>query len=304
MLFACIILLATFLIVGCSEDEDTPADENIKLSECNRSAGELMDITGHIAIDGQNNIWFSRDNKFYTLSPDGVETEIAGTGESSLEDGSFRNASWLAWHQDGYLLFFDRGEISTDSWTRKVTPNGSFTNLRNEIVGDRAVSNTGKSVYIENAGGNSLSDLGRILELNDDNTSTPIHQQDETLYGIAFDTDNRLYFATLSAIYRLNEDGNTTLISGHSEERGDVQATLLESRYNWVRQLAIDPEGVIYVPDSSNDKVYRLAGNEVQVFASKENDKLDKPYRVNINSDGSQIFVTNIDDSIIRFKCE
>lgn len=270
-------------------------------SACNRSPGELLDFTGDFAFDDQGNLWFAKDYKFYTLSPDGIETEIAGTGEFSLEDGEFRGAEHLTWHPDGYMLFVDLANSAEfESSIRKVTPDGDITTLTqvSEYVRMMAISKSKKILFVQ-----GMDDIERekIYELLADNSSQLYHDQKEIVTDITFDEDDRLLFSTFNSIYQLNSDLSTQLIAGSSSE---TEEGFQYSFNDGISSFATAPQNVMYVTTAFGNNVLRIADNKVEVFADEENDLITSPNAVAVSPNGDQIYVKIALQKVYRFTCE
>ncbi len=304
------ILVAVFA-TACSSDDSEPdidEDSTVEIPECNRSAGEKLNITGHFTIDATGNIWFTRDNKFYTLSPEGMETEIGGSGEAKLEDGSFRSAQHLVWHPDGYVVFIDASG-TTDSWVRKITSEGNITTLvQIEAVGHASISNENTILFCYGSGSNSRT----IFELAENNTLNPLFvapqndpQREDRDYVLsaAFDDEGNLFYTTSSALYKVESSNTPVLVAGDPISTGDVQGSPSEARFSGLKSLAMTTDGAMYAIDPFAQKLLQITDTEVSVFASQETDGIELPFELRLSANGEKIYVLLQNGDIYSYEC-
>ena len=81
----------------------------------------------------------------------------------------------------------------------------------------------------------------------------------ETPWGIAVDTKGNVFAIVLSSyILKIDADGKVSILAG-STESGDVDGQGAIARFNWPFGIALDKDGNLYVADSFNHKIRKIA---------------------------------------------
>jgi hypothetical protein len=82
--------------------------------------------------------------------------------------------------------------------------------------------------------------------------------------GLCIDSSDNLYVSCplLSRIYKIDTNGNTTIIAGDPEGRsGDVNANGTNARFNAPNAIVIDKDGNLFVADTLNYKIKKITPN-------------------------------------------
>jgi len=77
-------------------------------------------------------------------------------------------------------------------------------------------------------------------------------------YGMALDADGNLIVAELSGrIRKITPEGVVSILAG-TEERGYLDGTLTEARFEYAFAVAVGPHGRLYIADYATKKEYRI----------------------------------------------
>jgi ribosomal protein L6P/L9E len=176
-----------------------------------------------IAVDVSENVYVAdyANHRIRKISPAGVVTTLAGSGERGFADGTgaeakFANPTDVAVDGAGNVYVGD----SNNYRVRKITPAGVVTTL---------------------AGG----DYG----FKDD---TGTAAQFRTPYGVAVDAAGNVFVSdsTNNSIRKISPAGVVTTIAGTGEV-GHLDGTGAEATFNNPKGLAVDSAGNVYVADTT-----------------------------------------------------
>jgi streptogramin lyase len=220
------------------------------------------------------------------VTPAGEVTTLAGkAGESGHQDGAGRAARFnypsdIAVDGSGTLYVADLYNFVI----RKVTPGGVVTTFAGQV---------GKSATLDGPAGKA--------EFN-----SPI--------GIAADYAGNVYVADMykNSIRKITPTGRVTTLAGQLSFRpGHVDGTARAAQFFHPYGLAVDGAGNIYVADSDNRLIRRLApGGEVVIVAgvagqpgqadgAGSSARFGHPFRIAV--DGARnLYITDLDNWAIR----
>jgi sugar lactone lactonase YvrE len=236
-----------------------------------------------IALDAAGNLYVSDWNRggIRKVSADGeIDTVVIhspGVGTLKVEA--------MAVGPDGALL------LATDREVLKVGPDGTLIGVAGSadkgFAGDGGPATSAKldspkglavdaanNIYIADAGNFRIRKIGAdgnivtIAGTGKDELSgeggPAVEANISTPSAIAVDSQGVLYVAIYNRVGRIGTDGRLTPfagnddgISGFSGDGGPARAARLED----VVAMAVDPDGNLYLSDSANDRVRRIAPN-------------------------------------------
>jgi sugar lactone lactonase YvrE len=191
-------------------------------------AGIVMDGSGTIFVADAFN------NKIRKITPSGVVSSLAGSGENGFADGTgakaiFNGPAGIAIDKKGnlYTAEFNGHRI------RKITPEGVVTTL----------AGSGKPGFAE----------GRGEEASFDNPE-----------GIAVDRDGNVFVADSKnhRVRKITPDGMVSTLAG-SGIAGYADGTGAEASFNKPIGVAVDKDGNVYIADVNNHRVRKITASGV-----------------------------------------
>jgi sugar lactone lactonase YvrE len=209
------------------------ADGPRRLARFSDPAGLASDIAGNIFIADSANHCLRR------LATDGTVSTLAGKPNQPGSDSThFDSPTALAVAKDGTLFVADTGNHAI----RRVSPSGTVTTLAGKPGEAGATNGVGVNARFN-------SPLGLALA------------RDGTL--IVADAGNH-------ALRRVTTDGTVTTLAGELESWGMIDGPPAVARFNGPVGLAFDHTGNLFVADSANHAIRRLAPDgTVTTFAGK-----------------------------------
>jgi sugar lactone lactonase YvrE len=214
-------------------------------------------------------------------------TAFAGSGVTGFSDGTGTGAEFdrpygTALDSSGNIYVADRGAQTI----RKVTSAGVVTTLAGtagysgstdatgiaaqfnqpgELVVDSAgniyVADTGNSTIRKIGPKGAVSTLAGVVGTSGSANGTGIAAEFSEPFGIAVDKSGNLYVAELGNcdIRKITSAGVVTLYSGTSGSAGSMDGAATAALFNQPVGLAIDASGVLYVADSANNTIRKVA---------------------------------------------
>ena len=192
-----------------------------------------------VAQDAAGNIFVADllNNTIRKITPAGVVSTIAGsTGFSGTNDGKgidarFKSPHGIAVDSDGNLFVADSG----NNTIRKITPDGTVTTY----AGAPGVSGSA----------NGAASDARFL----------------SPFGVMVDKNNNVYVADTfnHTIRMITPAGVVSTLAGKAGVAGSLDKTGTAATFNNPVSLAIDSAGNIYVADTSNHQIRKIAPGAV-----------------------------------------
>ena len=255
-----------------------------KLGERGQIDGPLatarLDWSTAMAFGHDGSLYFADRNTLRKISPAGMVSTLAGQGGvSGSSDGTgaaarFVSLTGIAVDADDNLYVADGPAV------RKVTTAGVVTTLANtraagcQFLGKPVVDSTGTvfatSSYsickITPAGVVSLF-AGSATQQQGNADGLGTAARFERARGIAFDSAGRLVVIDESTLRRITPDGNVTRWVGASSYGAYADGSFAQARFSAPAGITSDAAGNLYVADSGNYSVRKLAGGQVTTLA-------------------------------------
>jgi sugar lactone lactonase YvrE len=236
----------------------TPDREIIKLA--GSTIGSTDGVGGNatfnglrgIVVDKSGNLFVAEwgGRKIRKITPDGLVTTFAGSGETGSADGLGANASFSSpWGiaMDGFGNFYVAD--SGNNKIRKITPDGLVTTFAG-------------------SGGNASTD------------GTGINASFSNPREMAADKFGNLYvteaIGSNHKIRKITPNGVVTTLAG-SGEAGSSDGIGASATFNYPFGIAVDDGGNVYVSESGNDKIRKIsaAGDVITLAGNTPNTSTD-----------------------------
>ena len=260
--------IATFAGAGPSAPSPGTQATSIRLS-----------LPNSVAIDSGGNLYFSdaTANRIRRVSPDGTITTIAGADGPGLQgdDGpasraTLNNPTGIAIDSENTLYIADTG----NNRIRKITQTGQIstiagggdntadegTGLTVKLIQPTAVAtDRNGNIYIAETGGNRIRLLTRAGTLT---TLAGAQSNLNQPRGLRVTENGDVIFADSGSntVRRLSSTGDLTIIAGtgaagFTGDGGPATSATLNSPSD----VALDPDGSIWISDSGNNRIRKLA---------------------------------------------
>lgn len=215
------------------------------------------------------------------VSAAGDVSTLAGDGLSGFEDGvgtsaRFSSPAGIVVGSDGMIYVSEQ----YGNRIRRITPAGEVATLT--TVGTWESAN-----------------LGQVAEFQ-----APL--------GLAVDADDTLYVAESKrhVIRRITKHGDISILAGTESLAGFADGPASTARFNTPTDVALDPQGLVYVTDQNNHRIRRiLADGTVETFVGGAGDsdvgpipavQLRYPLGVECRPDGA-LYVSEAFGNRVRF---
>ena len=289
--------------------------------------GVATDSAGNVYVADTNN------NAIRKITPAGVVTTLAGGSGMGSTDGTGSAAKFAEPH--GVVLDTSGNVYVTDyvnMTIRKVTPAGVVTTLAGSPGVEGFVNGTGTAARFKSLQGIAIDTSGNLFIADSGNRSirkvTPAgvvttfvdgtNGQLGTPRGIVMDSTGTLYVTDYSnhVIYRVTSAGAVSRFAGFERgagvapQPGSTDGTTATALFNAPSAVAVDSAGNLYIADTSNNTVRKIASGNVTTLAGQAGRsssvdgkgsaaRFEDPYAVAVDGSGI-VYVADATDHSIR----
>jgi sugar lactone lactonase YvrE len=244
-----------------------------------KAAQAKFDAPWGVAVDKEMNVWVSEHggNRIRLIKKDGTVSTVAGSGEKGNADGVGNNAQFsapagIALDGSGSLVVADSGNGAI----RRVSPDGKVTTIAAKFKTPMgvAVDQTG-AIFVADSG------LSRIRKVLPGGTVEPfsgsgtIGNEDGAAESAKFYLPTGLAMigksvyvsdAGSNVVRRVSASGTCQLHAGSGAE-GFFDAPSASASFFGPSGLVAAPSGELFVADTKNHHIRRIAGEETTVTA-------------------------------------
>lgn len=236
-----------------------------------------------ITTDPSGNIYVSDAYRIRKITPTGVVTTLAGSGNSGSTDGVGVAASFgliysLTSDKNGNIYAAD----ATNNKIRKITPAGAVTTLAGSgVAGSKdgagsaaqfimlrsITSDSSGNLYVSEALSSKIRKItpqGIVTSICGSGAGAEDGSGSAASFfnpsGVAVDNLGNSYIAdaTNHKIRKITADGIVTTLAGSSSGNGSTDGVGSNASFNSPRGVAVDSVGNVYVADTLNHKIRKI----------------------------------------------
>ena len=249
-----------------------------------QGASAKFNTPSALAIDAQGNLYVADtgNNAVRKITPDGMVTTIAGGGNAGFEDGLASAARFNA--PIGVAVDSQSNVYVADTYNdriRKIGTDGQVTTIAGggqspgyldgpalsasfDTPCGVAVTPTGE-LYIADTGNNAIRKIGTDGQVTTFASAEPLAENQSLLFapvGLALTHDGFLYVTgnDRGRIAQIQPNGQVRALAGAGSGFKDGEGAA--ARFNSPTGIALDKRGALYVADSANYLVRKLASGE------------------------------------------
>jgi sugar lactone lactonase YvrE len=233
-------IIALMVLAGCSNSGGPDPGRSVVGTLAGSAKQGYADGTGTevqfnwpfgVAVDSKDNVYVADtgNHRIRKISPAGVVSTLAGSGEEGYADGAGTEAQF---YYPADVAVDRKGNIYVATGNhriRKITPAGVVTTL----------AGTGDEGYADGAG---------------------TEAQFGSLNGVTVDGRGNVYVADLDnhRIRKITPAGVVTTLAGNGDE-GYADGTGTEAQFNQPFGVAVDGKGNVYVADTGNHRIRKIS---------------------------------------------
>lgn len=249
-----------------------------------QGASARFNTPSALAVDAEDNLYVADtgNNAIRKVAPDGTVTTIAGGGQQGLEDGEARSARFnapvgVAVDKEGNVYVAD----TYNDRIRKVTKEGQVVTIAGGAQSPGYLDGPALSasfdtpcgliatpageLYIADTGNNAVRKLTKEGQVTTITSAAPLADNQSLLFspvGLALTHDGVLYVTgnDRGRVAQIWPDARVFAFAGAGSGFSDGDAGT--ARFNSPAGIAIDKRGTLYVADSANYLVRKVASPE------------------------------------------
>jgi sugar lactone lactonase YvrE len=213
-----------------------------------------------IAVDPSGNVYVADQGslKIRKISPVGVVTDFAGTGDASYAANDFYGPLSVSVDGAGNVYAVDSGDLVDGfGWIKRITPSGVAENLVWDILEPVAVAVSGTNVYV--------ADFTRgLLRREPDGRIVSAAPQLRGWCSLAVDAAGVVYVGVsrTQEIWKVPPGGVPTFLAG-SGHAGYENGIGRDASFRQPNGLTVDSRGDIYVADWGNNVIRKVTKDGV-----------------------------------------
>ncbi len=226
-----------------------------------------------IAIDSAGNLYVAdkSNNTIRAITPGGSVSTLAGVGTTfGYADGTGGTARLsspmgIAMDANGDILVAD----NQNSVIRKVTSAGVVTTLAgaypvsgaSDGLGAAATFTSPWAIVVDSNGNVYVADTQNhaIRKITPDGVVTTVSSAFTSVTALAIDSSDVLYVANGRAVEKVTTSGVITLLAGSIGNIGHANGIGAAATFNYIGGLTVDTQGNVYVSDTYNSMVRKIA---------------------------------------------
>ncbi|RFZ95865.1 hypothetical protein D0C36_09005 [Mucilaginibacter conchicola] len=233
-------------------------------------AGLAVDANGNIFVADMGNSLIRK------ITPAGVVTTFAGSGNTGYQDGtgtaaSFSAPTGIAIAANGVLYVSDSGT----GLIRRITPAGVVTTIAgNRVAAYKNASGTDASfnkpagIAVDATGNIYVAEPANkaIRKINLDNVVTTFAGGLDSLsmpfgapQALSVDANNNIFVADgAGRVLKINKDHILTVMAGKSAATGNTDGEGSAATFNYPKGIVADNSGNVFVTDFNNSRIRKV----------------------------------------------
>ncbi len=280
-------------------------------------ASALFNTPSAIAIDKRGNLIVAdtSNNRIRRISTEGVVSTVAGSAEAGYRDGpadqsQFDSPVGVAVDREGNIFVAD----TYNDRVRKISTEGAVSTIAGAGMpgfadgqAESAMFDTPCGVAVDAQGNLFIADTGndairKITPQGDVSTIVGTSQNADAPYapdseldlpvGIAITHDGFLFVASQGngRVHRITPEGEISLFAGDSS--GFANGVGTAARFNGPSGIAVDRQGNLYVADTENylvRKIAPIAASSIEESQNREQAKFVQPPDGSLTESGEAV---------------
>ena len=267
-------------------------------SEPGTEGGPLASPQG-LAVTGQGEVYLTNTgrNQVVRIEGRGRLVAVAGSGEDGALDGPaglalLSQPGALEFAPSGALVVVDQG----DSMIRVILPgaDGDFAPVALAEIPEIPRLEGVRVGVLAGRGGYRFADVDGFVD----------GAAREALFnyphGIALAPDGSVVVADAGnhAIRRISADGTVSTIAGGNGQ-GMLNGVRVVAQFSWPRGVAVDAEGTVYVADTSNGLIRKVASDGSVTTIGGEEVPFHNPTEMAFDTEGNLLFTESNNSRIL-----